>query len=185
MYTISGTLSQFPDDFPARLASYRHKVFIERLGWSLPAQNGEEQDQFDRSDTLYVVVFDQYHTIRGCARLLPTTRPYLLGEVFPQLLDGKAVPCCVHTWELSRFAADRPAMTRMLLAAVLNCAAERGATSLVAISSVGVERLLLRMGVKVTRTGAPAWVDNKEIFACRIALDSGTRKALVIAATNS
>ncbi len=43
--------------------------------------------------------------IIGTARLLPTTQPYLLGEVFPQLMNGLPVPACEDVWELSRFAA--------------------------------------------------------------------------------
>ena len=37
--------------------------------------------------------------------MLPTTRPYLLDEVFPHLLHGIAPPHSPDVWELSRFAA--------------------------------------------------------------------------------
>ena len=88
-----------------QMATYRRKVFGERLGWELQAQNGLEFDQFDRDDTMYVVAQDHNGWVTGCARLLPTTRPYLLGEVFPQLMQGQPLPCTPQVWELSRFAA--------------------------------------------------------------------------------
>ena len=51
------------------------------------------------------VVGEEAGRVVGCARLLPTTRPYLLGEVCPQLLNGMPPPSSPEIWELSRFAA--------------------------------------------------------------------------------
>lgn len=85
--------SHLPSQLFGKLASYRHKVFVERLGWQLQAEDGFEFDQFDRPDTVYVIT------------LLPTTRPYVLGEVFPQLMRDLPVPDSPEVWELSRFAA--------------------------------------------------------------------------------
>jgi acyl homoserine lactone synthase len=42
--------------------------------------------------------------IIGTARLLPTNHSYLLGEVFPQLMNGLTIPDSAEVWELSRFA---------------------------------------------------------------------------------
>ena len=87
------------------VARYRHKVFVETLGWDLLTEEGQERDQFDREDTLYLAARDAGQHIVGTARLLPTDRPYLLGDVFPQLLGGLPLPCDPRIWELSRFAA--------------------------------------------------------------------------------
>ena len=59
-----------------------------------------ELDQFDRKDTVYVVSQDEDGLVNGCARLLPTHRPYLLGEVFPQLMNGQEVALCPFLWNL-------------------------------------------------------------------------------------
>jgi acyl homoserine lactone synthase len=190
MKTISGSFSEFSSDIEAAIAAYRHKIFIEKLGWPLPTENGLERDQFDRPDTLYVIARDTAGTICGCARLLPTTRPYLLGEIFPQLLDG-AVPRSPDTWELSRFAAvgsdpdsasafTTSQNTRRLLAAAIACAAEQGATRLITVSPLGVERLLHRLGVHAHRAGPPRYVDGKPVFACWIEIDGQTSDALDI-----
>jgi acyl homoserine lactone synthase len=193
MQTVSGSAHEFSPEFEIAVAEYRHRIFIEKLGWPLPVQNGMERDQFDRPDTTYVVAQDHSGAICGCARLLPTTRPYLLGEVFPNLLCGQPVPSAGNIWELSRFAAATPAShgtsaieaainTRELLAAAVSSAAALGAERLITVSPLGVERLLQRMGVHAHRAGPPAYADGKPIFACWIEIDDQTRRALDVAA---
>lgn len=187
MYIISGRFRDFPHAQISSLAKYRHKIFIERLGWSLPVENGMESDQFDHQDTLYVIAHANDGAITGCARLLPTDSPYLLSEVFPHLLAGEAVPRARDIWELSRFSAtpaeassqvNRGEITRSLLAAAVRCAAEEGITRLITVSPLGVERLLVRMGVHSHRAGPPALVDGKPVFACWIEIDEQTLTAL-------
>lgn len=189
MHTITGSASEFSPEFEIAVAEYRHKIFIERLGWPLPVQDGMERDQFDRPDTIYVVARDNAGAICGCARLLPTVRPYLLGEVFPNLIPGQPIPCAQNIWELSRFAAAAPddvsdtltnaaGHARVLLAAAVASAAEQGAERLITVSPLGIERLLQRMGVHAHRAGPPVYVDGKPIFACWIEIDEQTKHAL-------
>jgi N-acyl-L-homoserine lactone synthetase len=191
MQTITGKTSDFSPEFETAIAQYRHKVFIERLGWQLPVENNMERDQFDRPDTLYIIARNTSGAICGCARLLPTTRPYLLGDVFPNLLAGLPVPCDDETWELSRFAvanidnahvsqAEAAQNTRALLAAAIKTAADNGARRLITVSPLGIERLLHRMGVHAHRAGPPILVDGKPVFACRIEIDEQTIRALGI-----
>jgi len=192
MQTISGTSQDFSPEFAHAVAQYRHRIFIERLGWQLPVENGEERDQFDRPDTVYVIARDGAGAICGCARLLPTTRPYLLGDVFPNLMGGAPVPQEDGVWELSRFAvasidaapsaADAARNTRTLLAAAIRAAAAHGARRLITVSPLGIERLLHRMGVHAHRAGPPVLVDGKPVFACWIEIDAQTVEALGIEA---
>ncbi len=194
MQTITGSAHEFSPEFETAVAEYRHRIFIEKLGWPLPVKNGMERDQFDRPDTIYVVARDRSGVICGCARLLPTTQPYLLGEVFADLLAGQPVPSAPDIWELSRFAAATPDSyctsaadaainTRGLLAAAVTSAAAQGAERLITVSPLGIERLLQRMGVHAHRAGPPAYADGKPIFACWIEIDDQTRRALDLAAS--
>lgn len=190
MTTTHGNVLELPNNLEQALASYRHKVFVESLGWELPNANaGLERDQFDRPDTVYVITQDNQGNINGCARLLPTTQPYLLGDVFPQLLNGAPIPCTTDVWELSRFAAvnllasDKKEqfqvkLTKTLLAAALRCAEQHGAKRIITVSPVGIERLLHRYGVHAHRAGPAMVIDGYPIFACWIELDEITRKAL-------
>jgi len=186
MKVISGVSTGFPDGLFSEISSYRHKVFIEMLGWELPTQNGLELDQFDRPDTVYVVSQDDDGAINGCARLLPTNRPYLLGEVFPQLLNGLPAPSTPDVWELSRFAAVdfnnqssssalsqfSSEITLSLLRHAAAYAAKHGAKRIITVSPLGVERLLRRTGFRSHRAGPPMIVDGHPIFACWIEIDS-------------
>jgi len=191
MLTITtGTSDQLQSHVEGELAAYRHKVFVEHLGWDLPgAQSGLERDQFDRPDTLYVVAQDEQGQICGCARLLPTTQDYLLGSVFPHLMGGQMPACSPEIWELSRYStqavsAQVPSREaarerfRVLLRAVAHAAAELGAVRLITFSFLGVERLARGFGLHIHRAGAPQIVDGKSVVAFWIELDQQTFDAL-------
>lgn len=188
MQLLSGAPQTLPAGLYERAARYRQQVFVERLGWPLPTSQGMEVDQFDRADTVYVVAQNDKNEIIGCARLLPTHRPYLLGEVFPQLLNGLPVPCSPDVWELSRFAAGsvehpkeaaahRSLLNPMLspiaeplLREAMRCAAAHGAKQLITVSPLGVERLLRRAGIEARRAGPPVFVGGEPVIGCWIAL---------------
>jgi N-acyl-L-homoserine lactone synthetase len=115
MRVISGAVAGLPEGYYGRVAHYRHRVFVEQLGWRLHAQDGAEADQFDRADTVYVMVEDEAGNIAGCARLLQTTQPYLLAELFPQLLNGLPPPRDagrVGAYRASRRWISMPALPR-------------------------------------------------------------------------
>ncbi|HEX3895383.1 MAG TPA: acyl-homoserine-lactone synthase [Rudaea sp.] len=191
MVTIeSGTQQQLRIGVEAELAAYRYKVFVEHLGWDLPiAQIGSERDEFDRPDTFYVVVKDDRERICGCARLLPTTHPYLLGMVFPQLMGDQPLPMSADIWELSRYttqlvngeltsrqeAADR---FRQLLKAVCDAAFRGGAKRLITFSYLGVERIARNFGIHVHRVGPSELIDGRPVVAFWIELDEQTFCAL-------
>ncbi|WP_302050577.1 acyl-homoserine-lactone synthase [Methylobacter tundripaludum] len=181
IHVVTGRQEELPHGLYSKVAHYRHKVFVERLGWQLQTFNYAEQDQFDRFDTVYVISRDERGNISGCARLLPTTQPYLLGDVFPQLLNGMPPPNSPDVWELSRFAAvDFNAKTSCalgqfsspititLLQEAIAYAASQGAKRVITVSPVGVERLLKRTGFHSHRAGPPMVVDGHPIFACWI-----------------
>src|SRR5690606_14870461 len=90
-----------PTRYIALLSAHTPEMIISQL----ETPEGIEQDQFDRPDTVYVIAVSDKGNVIGCARLLPTEKPYLLGEVFPALLNGLEPPASPEVWELSRFAA--------------------------------------------------------------------------------
>lgn len=178
MRFLTGTPSELTSVLMTDLARYRHKVFVEKLGWQLKCEYGLEYDQFDRDDTIYVVAKNDDDQIVGTARLLPTSRPYLLGEVFPQLLNGQLPPCSDDIWELSRFAAvdfDSKATSALgqfssetaidLLKQSMETASRVGARRVITVSPLGIERLLRRAGFEAARAGPPMKVDGMGIFA--------------------
>lgn len=172
------------------LAAYRYRVFVEHLGWDLPQQNaGKERDQFDSSDTVYAWVRDERGRMCGCARLLPTTGPYLLDEVFPYLLDDAEAPHAQDVWELSRYTTELVSghadsllaaqqRFRTLLRAVVEAAMGHGARRLITFSYVGVERIARRFGLHVHRAGSVHNIDGRPSLAFWIEIDAQTLAAL-------
>ncbi len=185
MHIVAGMRQTLNPALFDAMSRYRYRVFVEKLGWDLRCDGSLEHDQFDREDTLYVIAQSEDGDVVGTARLLPTERPYLLGEVFPQLLNGRPPPSSPDVWELSRFAAvdfrargssplrqfSSPIAVGLLRAS-LECAAGRGARRVVTVSPPGVERLLRAAGFDAYRLGTPTIVDGAPIFACSIGCPS-------------
>ncbi len=152
--------------------TFRHEVFVKRLKWSLPLINGVERDQYDTPEAKYVLISDGPDRVTACARLLPTTAAYMLPELFPQLLGEAPVPRDPAIWELSRFATSvretregrvlclsRP--TLEFLDLIFDFARQHAIERLVFVTSVQVERLMLRAGIAAHRIGAPALIDGR------------------------
>ena len=105
MKLIEGSYASFfPKEMDAMFRN-RAETFSERLGWEVVVKNGYERDSFDDANPLYLVSVDpdteQYW---GSLRLLPTTGPNMLRDVFPQLLDGDYLESAT-IWECSRICA--------------------------------------------------------------------------------
>jgi len=188
MNVLSGFSSQLTSDVKAELFKYRYNVFIETLGWELDTPKDMEVDKFDHDETLYVVAKSNEGDVVGCARLLPTTEPYLLEEVFPELLNGQAAPKSPDVWEISRFtnlvsSQNETGMTvgnggqisemsfTELLQAAIQCAKKQGAKRLISVSPIGIERLLRKAGINGNRIGPPKVVNGHAIIACWIDID--------------
>jgi acyl homoserine lactone synthase len=152
------------------LGRYRHKVFIKNLGWELKTSGslpGREYDQFDHHNTRYIVAVDPHQQVHGCARLLPTTQPYLLSEVFGFLCD-QPVPRHNDTWEISRFAASRLEEGKLPMRVfwhTLHDAWRMGATEVVAVTTPALERYFLRNGVQLSRLGQPQRTHTDHVVA--------------------
>ena len=84
----------------------RYRVFRERLDWNVQTSGDLELDQFDTLNPHYLLLRQTDGRVAGCVRLLPTTGPTMLRDVFPELLDGRSVPEDLGVWESSRFALD-------------------------------------------------------------------------------
>lgn len=184
MEFLSGPTNNLPVGLENELAVYRYKVFVERLGWELDTPKGYERDQFDKPDTVYVVARNSDKEIIGCSRLLPTSEPYLLSEVFPHLLNGNPPPHSPAIWEISRFSAldlnasslekQKDSLSSVVAAGLLkesiNYLARYNITTIITVSPLAVERLIKGLGYKVHRGGPPVLVDGHPVIACIIDL---------------
>jgi N-acyl-L-homoserine lactone synthetase len=103
---------------------FRHRVFVERQNYDVPNHNGMEWDQFDTPAAAYLLWRDDERQVRGMFRLIPTTFPYMIKEVWPQLVNCGELPSHPDVWETSRFGVDRdlPPSVRKRIFGELMCA---------------------------------------------------------------
>ena len=98
--------SFFPKEIDAMFRN-RAETFSDRLGWEVVVKDGYERDVFDTANPLYLVSVDpDTEEYWGSLRLLPTTGPNMLRDVFPQLLDGEYIESAT-IWESSRILRGR------------------------------------------------------------------------------
>lgn len=146
----------------------RHEVFKERLNWDVGSRSGQERDDFDDLEPVYIVC-EEDGEVLGSWRLLPTTGPYMLKNVFPELLHGAEAPEHENVWEISRFAVSKRvagndslgtirSVTNTLLEELFTFAARRNIERIVAVSDVRFERILKRAGLLTKRYGPPLQV---------------------------
>ncbi|MGD0632830.1 MAG: acyl-homoserine-lactone synthase [Beijerinckiaceae bacterium] len=101
-------------DALASQARLRYKTFVAHRGLPHNHYAGLEYDEFDTPAAVYFVWRDKTFTVRGLARLLPTSRPYMMQSYWPELVDGTP-PSAPDMWEVTRVCIDRsfPAAQRL------------------------------------------------------------------------
>ena len=144
----------------------RHKIFKERLQWSVLSYAELEADEFDILKPVYGLYRDSADIAQGCWRLLPTTGSYMLKDIFPSLLGGQPAPEASTVWEISRFAilpqrqstvklslAALNLVTMSLLKGMYEYCLMTGVSRLVAASDIRFERILKRCQLPIKRFG--------------------------------
>ncbi len=103
---------------------FRHRVFVERQNYDVPNHNGMEWDQFDTPAAVYLLWRGDDRQVRGMFRLIPTTFPYMIKELWPQFVNSDEFPSHPDVWETSRFSVDRdlPPPARKRIFGELMCA---------------------------------------------------------------
>ena len=150
----------------------RYRVFKERLAWAVTTQGDQEIDTFDANAPVYLLQRrGDEAPIEGCVRLLPSTGPTMLRDVFGVLTAGNAVVATPAVWESSRFAVDtsqaehatRSALagaTYELFAGMVEFGLYRKLISIVTVTDVRMERLLRRASWPLRRIGEPRTIGD-------------------------
>ncbi len=147
----------------------RADVFKKRLNWDVTVEDGREIDVFDKCDPAYIVsVSEVTGAFQGSVRLLPTTGPNMLRDVFPQLLDGGQMIADDKIWESSRFSinADQPQMrcrkgaakfihktTVELLLGIIECAQRNDVKQIVSVYDARMGRVFRQIGCDAIPVG--------------------------------
>lgn len=93
-------------DVLAQLHRLRYRQFKERQSYDVPVYKDMEYDQYDTIATVYLVDLDAKGIIRGCSRLNPTDRPYMLRDLWPQMVE-QPLPASPTVWEGTRICIEK------------------------------------------------------------------------------
>jgi acyl homoserine lactone synthase len=181
-------------DQPLReMFQMRAEVFSSRLGWDVTVREGMEIDRFDDENPIYLLSMDETSSrLRGAVRLLPTTGPYMLRDVFHSLLPDGAPNSC-HIWESSRFAINpsiltgsKPARanhvvsrtTIELLCGIVEVCRKLHVGQLVSVFDARMARILRAVGCDFEPLGPPRRIGNTLTYAGRFEMTKQLRERL-------
>ncbi len=117
-YLFADELHNFPK-LAEGMFRDRADQFKTRLGWDVSVdERGEERDRYDALNPLYVLWEDEDGSHGGSMRMLPTTGPVMVNEVFGQLTGEKPIQS-PQIWEVTRFCLSRKARPRTAEAIML------------------------------------------------------------------
>ena len=139
-----------------QMYALRARVFHDRMGWDVNVTDGRERDLFDDLDPAYLVSLDDDYNVVGCNRMLQTTGPHMLSDVFSDILDGEPPLRSATIWENTRFCIDtvrlrRPGSTKTvsyaaseLMAGIAEYAMMSGISDVISVVDPAMDRVMKR-----------------------------------------
>jgi acyl homoserine lactone synthase len=171
----------------------RAKVFGERLGWDVDVVDGREQDRFDDCNPLYLISVNEVTgAVEGSLRLLPTTGPNMLRDVFSELLEkGESVESAT-IWESSRFSIDpdlpheRAAkglsrVTTELLCGIVEVGMIAGLSFVVSVFDARMIRIFRAANCPADPVGAPQRIGKVMTYAGLFEISAEARRRIGLA----
>jgi len=159
----------------------RKRVFQDRMGWEVDTRNGREFDAFDELNPSYVISLSPNMSVTGCARLLQTTGPHMLSDVFSAILDGEPPLRSARLWESTRFCVDRDSLekgagrnsvsytTAELMIGIMEYARDSGIADIITVIDPVMDRELKRSeNAPYDYVGKVADMGRAKALACLI-----------------
>jgi acyl homoserine lactone synthase len=144
----------------------RKKVFADTLGWNVSVIGPYERDGYDQMAPAYLVWCNESRTrLYGGMRLMPTTGPTLLYDVFRDTFPDAADLVAPGIWEGTRMCLDEAAIAAdfpeidagrafsMLLVALCECALDHGIHTMISNYEPHLKRIYKRAGAEVQELG--------------------------------
>lgn len=156
----------------------RTKVFKEMMQWNVSITDDHfEVDQFDTSQTVYLLVLNSQDDVVGACRLLPSTGPTMIRDVWPEYLQSIHFPRQPDIWELSRFAVlgadqsckegltDVSTITAQMFCGLAELSVICGIQQIFAMHDHRIERLVGRINCRPVKTSIFIEIDG---HPCRV-----------------
>ena len=160
----------------------RYRVFKERLGWNVPTKDGMERDQYDDCDPTYILAFDDDGDLAGSWRMHSTMGPTMLGNTFPELLDGMIMPHAPDIWECSRFSIETDKgradslksmnrYTSEIICGLVEHSLSMGIIDILTVCDILIARILPRFGADPYWRGSFHRIDDSKAVAVRFKIE--------------
>ncbi|MCZ7450268.1 GNAT family N-acetyltransferase [Agrobacterium rhizogenes] len=147
--------------FAERVWQFRHLHFVDRFGWeALRKPDRREIDSFDTDDAVHLVLEDK-GVVLGYSRLLTTSGPHLLSDVYPEIVGNAHYPRKPNVYEWTRCVAEPGARlsgveaSHMLLTGVAEFCLSAGIEALIVETHPKLVNLLVSNLWDVTPLAAP------------------------------
>jgi acyl-homoserine lactone synthase len=156
----------------------RYDIYVKDRKWlDLDRPVPLEIDQFDTLDAFYLLSIDRGKLIGG-SRLIPSTRPHLLGDVFPYLAQ-RGVPRRPDVFEWTRIFVAREhrgggfggRALGEILCGIFEFALEEGISAITAVGEMWWTPRFLEMGWKVEPLGLPSIIEGEPCAAFQFNVD--------------
>ena len=155
----------------------RHRIFVELLHWeALRRPEGIEFDQFDNEDATYLLLRDDDGKVIGGHRLIPTMKPHLFSEVFPEVCDKAGLLRAPDIYELNRTCVDLVSLPedtklwarRANMLGLMEYCVRAGIRSLSVLTAPHFISHYLKMGWKIVPLGVPTEMEGETQVAVEI-----------------
>ncbi len=165
----------------------RHRIFVERMGWeALRKPDGIEKDQFDTPDAVYLILQDDNGAVIGSHRLLPTLKPHLFSELFPEMCNVRGVQRGQNIYELNRTCVDEEYLDRkkqewarqQIIAGLVEFSYRAGIDNVTILTPLEVMFRYMLIGVEVKPLGLHREIDGVKQAAVSVKMDRAADEAV-------
>lgn len=160
----------------------RHEIYVKERRWAnLDHPDGLERDQFDNDDAVYVLAIDRGRVVGG-SRLIQTTKPHLLSEVFSHLAEIRGLPRGPDIYEWTRMfvvkerreGRNMGRTAGMVMCGLLEYCLADGVVALTALVEMWWLPRFHDMGWTVKPLGMPELVNEEWSVAVLMPIDERT-----------
>ena len=157
----------------------RHDVYVRERGWkALERPDGRDVDQFDTSDAVYFVWADDTRVLGG-ARFIPTDKPHLMSDVFPQIATFAPVPRRKDVWEITRIFSVRDSSGKVsrntvigdMLCGMFEMGLHHGLSAISVVCDTFFLPRFLEQDIRATPLGLPTPYLEGICIACMLPVD--------------
>ena len=172
---------------PASDCALRSATFLQRKSFQDFRSDGLDHFRYDCVAKLAICLrvgdndlfFREAHQARGVTRLIPTTQPYMVQALWPELIDGP-LPQTSVIWEATRFGCDRDldSSMRRRVVAELICGCQEfgianGISRYLGVMPLGIfHQVIAAAGCRVTQLGPARRMQQHRIAAAYIDVSS-------------